>query len=67
MLMLLELPRLSLESLPRILLGVLIIVLFVVILWHLLSKLPERFQGWVKWALIGLGGILLLWFLISLV
>lgn len=67
MLMLLALPEFSLEILPKILLVALAIVLFCAILWLILGKLPAAAQGWAKWIALVVGGILLLWFLISLV
>lgn len=63
---LLLLPKLSLDALPMILLIVLIIVLFAVLLWFILSKVPEPIGSWARWIAIVIGGILLLWFLISL-
>jgi hypothetical protein len=56
----------SLSSLPMILLGILIIVLFLALLWYVLSKAPAPIAEWAKVIVIVLGGILLLWFLISL-
>lgn len=67
LLLLRGLPEFSLASLPMILLVILIIVLFAVLLWFILSKVPEPVAGWAKWIAVVLGGILLLWFLISLV
>lgn len=61
------LPRFSLESLPIILLIILILVLFAVLLWYALSKVPEPIGSWARWIAIIIGGILLLWFLISLI
>ena len=61
------LPQFSLAALPMILLIVLIIVLFAVLLWFILSKVPEPIGSWARWIAIVIGGILLLWFLISLV
>lgn len=60
------LPPFSLATLPVILLVILIIVLFAILLFFILQKLPEPAQGWAKWIAIVIGGILLLWFLISL-
>lgn len=56
----------SLSSLPMILLYVLIIVLFLALLWFILSKAPEPVASWSKTIVIVIGGIILLWFLISL-
>jgi hypothetical protein len=56
----------SIANLPMILLGVLIIVLFLALLWFILSKAPEPIASWSKTIVIVLGGIILLWFLISL-
>ena len=60
-------PQFSLATLPEILLIILILVLFAALLWWLLSKFPEPIRGWAIWIAVALGGILLLWFLISLV
>lgn len=62
-----SMPKFSLETLPMILLVVLIICLFAVLLWYILSKVPEPIGTWARWIAIIIGGILLLWFLISLV
>lgn len=62
-----ELPRFSLESLPMILLIISILVLFAVLLWFILSKAPEPVGSWARWIAIVIGGVLLLWFLISVV
>ncbi len=67
LLLLRGLPQFSLQELPMILLIILIIVLFAVLLWFILSKVPEPWGSWAKWVAIVLGGILLLWFLISMV
>lgn len=66
-LMLLALPEFTLASLPMILLVILIVVLFAVLLWFILSKVPEPVGSWARWIAIVIGGILLLWYLISLV
>lgn len=60
-------PQFSLSALPQILLIVLIIVLFAVLLWFILSKVPEPIGSWARWIAMIIGGILLLWFLISMV
>lgn len=65
--LLLLVPEFSLAALPQILLIVAIIVLFVVLLWFLLSKVPEPMGSWARWIAIAIGGFLLLWFLVSLV
>lgn len=57
---------LSISSLPQILLYVLIIVIFLVLLWFILSKAPSPIAEWAKVIVIVIGGIILLWFLISL-
>ena len=67
MMILTFLPRFSLETLPVILLIVFIIVLFAVLIWFALSKLPEPMGSWARWVAVIVGGILLLWFLISLI
>lgn len=67
LLLLLGLPQFSLAALPMILLVILIIVLFAVLLWFILSKVPEPIGSWARWIAIVIGGILLLWYLISLV
>lgn len=67
LLFLLRLPEFSLAALPMILLIILIIVLFAVLLWFILSKVPEPWGSWARWIAIVLGGIVLLWFLISMV
>lgn len=59
-------PQFSLAALPMILLIILIIVLFAVLLWFILSKVPEPIGSWARWIAIVIGGILLLWFLISM-
>jgi len=61
------LPEFSLAALPMILLVILIVVLFAVLLWFILSKVPEPIGSWARWIAVVIGGILLLWFLISLV
>jgi len=66
-LLMLGLPQFSLAALPMILLTILIIVLFAAIVWFILSKFPGVVGEWARWVAIVLGGILLLWFLISLV
>lgn len=60
-------PQFSLESLPMILLVILIIVVFAAVLWWILSKVPEPIASWARWIAIAIGGILLLWFLVSMV
>ena len=67
MISLMLVPEFSLAALPQILLVVAIVVLFVVLLWFALSKLPEPMGSWARWIAIIVGGILLLWFLVSLV
>ena len=67
MMILTFLPRFSLETLPVILLIVFIIVLFAVLIWFALSKLPEPMGSWARWVAVIVGGIMLLWFLISLI
>lgn len=57
---------LSISSLPMILLYVLIVVIFLMLLWFILSKCPEPIAGWARLIVIVIGGIILLWFLISL-
>lgn len=57
---------LSLAALPQILLWILIIVLFLVLLFFILSKAPEPIASWARWIVLVVGGIILLWFLISL-
>ena len=59
-------PQFSLAALPMILLVILILVLFAALLWFLLTKFPEPIRSWAQWIAIVIGGILLLWFLISL-
>lgn len=66
-LLLFLIPQFTLATLPMILLVVLIIVLFAALLWLILSKLPPQIAEWAKWVALVIGGILLLWFLISLV
>lgn len=63
---LLLIPQFSLAALPMILLVILILVLFAALLWFILDKFPEPIRSWAKWVGIVIGGILLLWFLISL-
>lgn len=46
----------SLSQLPMILLWVLIIVLFLVILWFILSKAPAPIAEWAKVIVIVVGG-----------
>lgn len=64
--MTLILTGLSLASLPLILIWILIIVLFLWLLWFILSKAPEPIASWARAIVIVLGGVILLWFLISL-
>lgn len=59
-------PQFSLAALPMILLVILILVLFSGLLWLLLSKFPPEIAAWAKLVALVIGGILLLWFLISL-
>lgn len=64
---LLSLPKFSIEALPIILFIILILVLFTAVLWLILSKIPDpTVQGWAKWIAAVIGGILLLWYLVSL-
>ena len=65
--LLLLVPEFSLQMLPRILLVVGCIVLFVALLWFALSKAPPQIAEWAKWVVILIGGIVLLWYLVSLV
>lgn len=65
--MTLLLTGLSLASLPVILLYILIVVIFLALLWFILSKAPAPIAGWAQTIVIVLGGIILLWFLISLI
>ena len=57
----------SLSALPMILIWVLIIALFLWLLFFILSKMPEPMAGWARTIVIVVAGILLLWFLISMV
>lgn len=66
MFLLLAIPEFSLATLPMILVTLLIIVLFSALLFFILSKFPPQIAEWAKWIAIVIGGILLLWFLISL-
>lgn len=56
----------SLSSLPMILLYVLIVVVFLVLLWYILSIAPAPISQWAKVIVIVIGGIILLYALISL-
>ena len=59
-------PEFSIAALPQILITLLIIVLFAALVWYILSKIPGQLGAWAKWVAVVLGGVLLLWFLISL-
>lgn len=67
LLLLRGLPQFSLAELPMILIIILIIVVFAAVLWWILSKVPEPVGSWARWIAIAIGGILLLWFLVSMV
>lgn len=56
---------LSLAALPTILLWVLIIALFLLLLFMILSKVPEPIGSLAKWIVLVVGGIILLWILIA--
>jgi succinate dehydrogenase hydrophobic anchor subunit len=56
----------GLAVLPKILLGLAIVVLFLWLLYYLISKLPAPYNEWAKTATILALGILLLLFLISI-
>lgn len=57
---------LSIAALPMILLYVLIVVIFLALLWFILSKLPAPIGTYAWWVVIVIAGIILLLFLISL-
>ena len=54
-------------SLPVILIYLLVAVIFLAVLYLLLSKLPEPIAGWAKLIVIVVAAILLIYFLLSLV
>lgn len=64
--MLLLLSGLSIAALPMILLYILIFVIFLALLWFIISKLPAPINNYAWWVVVVLAGIIVLLFLISL-
>jgi len=64
--MLLLLSGLNIAALPMILLYILIFVIFLALLWFIVSKLPSPINNYAWWVVVVLAGIIVLLFLISL-